>query len=90
MEKRRGEGQQQPGSIAGLIIGGPCPPVLERGERLEGHRHELCRVPAIEVCQESNAAGIVIMQRVVERRLDGPQGRRRHSSSLPERVLVQG
>jgi hypothetical protein len=58
--------QENPGSVARLGIRAGGPAVLEVGERREGAPDRLVASDAVEAGDERDAAGVVLVHRVVE------------------------
>lgn len=68
-EPRR-DGKGHAGAIAGEIVGGSCAPMGQGGQRLERHRHHSTGMSAVDVGDEPDSTGVVLVPRVVERRVD--------------------
>ena len=72
--------QHQPGAVAGVGIGPARAAVLHRGEHRERPLDELAAALAVGTRNQSEAAGIVLEARVVQR----VRRERLHASSVPE------
>ena len=57
---------QDAGAVAGERVGADGTAVLEVGEDLERVGDDLVRLAALEVGDEADAAGVVLMRRVIE------------------------
>ena len=73
------------GAVAGAIVGRPGATVSEGGKRLECHRHGAGGVAPVQVGHEADAAGVVLVPWVVERRVDRLKWLDGHRSSSPLR-----
>jgi len=72
--------EQDPGAVAGAGVGGDGAPVREILEELERFLDDVARADAVDVGDETDAAGVVLVSRVVQSLLS------RHPLS-PERLL---
>ena len=79
------DGDGDAGAVAGAVVGGPCASVCQRGQRLEGHRHRVRRMAAVNVGDEPDSACVVLVPWVIERRVDRLKSPGGHRSSSPLR-----